>query len=384
MEYGQMVMLISTVSVTVLIVLFLLLCAVTRLKGDSLFAAFIILTVLIPDYVCTLSIIYNWDKVALIVYPLAISSNLTIMPLMYLLVHKGFNPYYKFKAIHMLHFIPALFSAICAASGHKEFFINGNINYRLGNVMSSGLNYSSVNLILIILQLAIYFIIIFRFMHKVKIYVLSHYTSADMLKKRWIPRFISLVCIMVLISIVSNYILDWETLWLFYFTNAITMGYLILQQFENAMRVKVNLAPSEEYVKNEEIDFIKEAYSQNQPLKEDMDMLILFAKKIQDWLQHSGAYTNPNLSLKEVSFATGISVNNISKAINTILQKNFFELVNGYRIEESKQLLVSKKKLGLTLETIAEKCGFNSQYSFCRAFKKHTGCSTTQWLKHQL
>ena len=79
--------------------------------------------------------------------------------------------------------------------------------------------------------------------------------------------------------------------------------------------------------------------------------------------------------------ATRIPARNISEAINTVLKKTFFDLVNGLRIEKSKVLLKQKKQQGFTLETIAEQCGFNSQYTFCRAFKKAVGVSTSEWLR---
>ena len=46
-----------------------------------------------------------------------------------------------------------------------------------------------------------------------------------------------------------------------------------------------------------------------------------------------------------------------------------------------KALLISKKEKGLTLETIAEQCGFNSRITFNNAFKKVIGVTTTEWLR---
>ena len=59
------------------------------------------------------------------------------------------------------------------------------------------------------------------------------------------------------------------------------------------------------------------------------------------------------------------------------INKNFFELVNRFRIEKLKALLMSKKEKGLNLETIDEMCGFNSRITFNNAFKKVIGVTTT-------
>jgi len=50
-------------------------------------------------------------------------------------------------------------------------------------------------------------------------------------------------------------------------------------------------------------------------------------------------------------------------------------------VEKSKALLMSKKEKGLTLETIAEQCGFNSRFTLNAAFKKAVGVTTSEWLK---
>ncbi len=71
----------------------------------------------------------------------------------------------------------------------------------------------------------------------------------------------------------------------------------------------------------------------------------------------------------------------LSKSVNATLDKNFFDLVNGSRVEKSKALLMSKKEKGLTLETIAEQCGFNSRFTWNAAFKKAVGVTTSDWLK---
>jgi AraC-like DNA-binding protein len=103
--------------------------------------------------------------------------------------------------------------------------------------------------------------------------------------------------------------------------------------------------------------------------------------RVTDYLQTSKAYTNPELSLAMLSVATGISTNNISRSINGYLHRNFLDFVNGMRIEEAKRLLL-ELNTDHTVESIYPDCGFSSDRSFFRTFKKVEGISPDMWRKN--
>jgi len=175
--------------------------------------------------------------------------------------------------------------------------------------------------------------------------------------------------------------------WLLQLLTVIIMGYLLYAElaialFERYRKDTVTTTVAAEA----EAEFIStEVKPQPQPeadnSKEEMQKLEQYARQVEEYLRTSEVYVNPNLSLKDVATATGISSKNLSKSINATLGKNFFDLVNGFRVEKSKALLLEKKEKGYTLETIAEMCGFNSQVTYCNAFKKIIGMTTNQWLK---
>ena len=68
----------------------------------------------------------------------------------------------------------------------------------------------------------------------------------------------------------------------------------------------------------------------------------------------------------------------LSQIINEELNKNFYDLVNYYRIEEAKKLLVSVNGERTILD-IAYDVGFNTKSSFNRAFKKQTRMTPSQF-----
>ncbi len=70
--------------------------------------------------------------------------------------------------------------------------------------------------------------------------------------------------------------------------------------------------------------------------------------------------------------------------INRHFQKNFFEFINGYRIDEAKKLLANEKYEKVTIIEIMAQVGFNSKATFNTFFKKLVGVTPSQYRKEQL
>lgn len=86
-------------------------------------------------------------------------------------------------------------------------------------------------------------------------------------------------------------------------------------------------------------------------------------------------------SLSELAKKIGESPHHVSQVINEKLNKNFFELLASYRVEEAKRLLTGDKKNKLTIEEISEMVGYNSKTAFNNAFKKLTGKTPSDFRK---
>jgi AraC-like DNA-binding protein len=74
-----------------------------------------------------------------------------------------------------------------------------------------------------------------------------------------------------------------------------------------------------------------------------------------------------------------MSRHKLSHVINIGLQKNFYKLINEFRIEEVKDMLVNPKFKHYTVLGIGLECGFNSKTSFNRIFKEETGFTPTEY-----
>ncbi|PCE66664.1 helix-turn-helix domain-containing protein [Sediminicola luteus] len=86
-------------------------------------------------------------------------------------------------------------------------------------------------------------------------------------------------------------------------------------------------------------------------------------------------YLNAQLSSKMVVDALGIDANDLSQTLKYRFNSNFRELINQYRVQEVKGLLMDPEKKHLSILGKAYEAGFNSEASFYRIFKKETGQS---------
>ncbi|OJJ23654.1 hypothetical protein BKI52_04640 [marine bacterium AO1-C] len=103
--------------------------------------------------------------------------------------------------------------------------------------------------------------------------------------------------------------------------------------------------------------------------------------QIETHLTTTQAYKNPQLKLAQLSEQIQVPAHHISQCLNQELGKNFFEFINTYRVEAVKQQLLLGAHQHLTLFAIASNCGFNSQSSFYRIFKKITGETPRSFLE---
>ncbi|MCK4764342.1 MAG: helix-turn-helix domain-containing protein [Candidatus Aminicenantes bacterium] len=113
------------------------------------------------------------------------------------------------------------------------------------------------------------------------------------------------------------------------------------------------------------------------PLEEDKAGEYL--KKLDHLLKIEKIYLDENISLQSLAKQIGIPAYLLSQVINEHLGKNFWDLVNSYRIAEARRLLSVDDKDKYSVLEIAYRVGFNTGSAFNRAFKKYTGKTPTQF-----
>jgi AraC-like DNA-binding protein len=90
-------------------------------------------------------------------------------------------------------------------------------------------------------------------------------------------------------------------------------------------------------------------------------------------------YLNPDLNLSALSMAMNVSEEYLSGVLNNHLNRNFFDFVNQYRVEEFKTQCLNPQNDSFTLIGLAYNCGFNSKATFNRVFKNSTNLTPSEY-----
>ena len=118
-----------------------------------------------------------------------------------------------------------------------------------------------------------------------------------------------------------------------------------------------------------------------QKTKLDPGKAEIYRDRIIHLMEEEKIYRDRTMSVQSLAEKLSIPQYHLSQVINEKFNKNFFDLINTFRIEEAKEKLTGRAENGEKILTIAYDLGFNSLTSFNRVFKKHTGMSPTQYKK---
>ena len=94
-------------------------------------------------------------------------------------------------------------------------------------------------------------------------------------------------------------------------------------------------------------------------------------------------YLEPKLSLAQLAEKLGVLPNHLSQIINQYEEKNFYDFVNEYRVEEFIILAKKDTDKNFNLLGLAYEAGFNSKSSFNQVFKKLKGKTPSQFVKEK-
>ena len=104
-----------------------------------------------------------------------------------------------------------------------------------------------------------------------------------------------------------------------------------------------------------------------------------FRARIEEVMKTHKPFLNPNLALNDLATLVKTPSHTLSRVIREGYDKNFFDFINTYRIEEFKENINNPKYHNYTLLGIAFEVGFNSKTAFNRSFKKITGQTPSEY-----
>ncbi len=113
------------------------------------------------------------------------------------------------------------------------------------------------------------------------------------------------------------------------------------------------------------------------------DVALLIYGNLEALMARERLFTDPELTLVQLSERLGTNANHLSQVINMVGNKSFYDYVNALRIAEFTRIAGLPENQKYTLLHLALECGFNSKTSFNRNFKKHTGLSPSEFLARQ-
>jgi AraC-like DNA-binding protein len=104
-----------------------------------------------------------------------------------------------------------------------------------------------------------------------------------------------------------------------------------------------------------------------------------YIRMIGEHMEKNKPYLDRELTIYDLSAQLKIPRHFLSEVINEHMGKNFYNLVNDYRVEEVKRRMVDPAYRNLTILAIAYDSGFNAKSSFNTIFKEKTGMTPSEY-----
>lgn len=126
---------------------------------------------------------------------------------------------------------------------------------------------------------------------------------------------------------------------------------------------------------------VRQKDSKEPPKKSTQEKLLNpeYAEKIDGIMRTQQTYLNPELTLDMLAETLAIPAKDLSMIINRHFNLNFYEFINGYRIEEAKKRLLEPANKDKTITDIYLEVGFNSKSVFNTFFKKLVGKTPSEY-----
>ena len=176
-----------------------------------------------------------------------------------------------------------------------------------------------------------------------------------------------------------------ETMWIIFSLITFFLGYFAIHEPDvfrvpHLVRELPSIdSPSVSVQTNQELRLPSEEKHEDR-----IENLEVEVEKVKQYMAQQKPYINPKLNLIELGHQLQLPPYLLSKIINNGFGKNFFDFINGYRVEEFKRRVDDPQFRNYTLLSIAFDVGFNSKTAFNRSFKKITNQTPSSYFKNRV
>ena len=296
-------------------------------------------------------------------------------PLLYFYTRSIIEKNFKFRLIHLLNIIPYL--AFLTVTIFK-FHLNDNQTKVELIYTGAAIGYEFViaSLLTIDLQVIIYTILSLSLIKKNNTELKKYYSSTRELNLSWLKLIFAGFITFYGIEIISFVLYKLLQIPAFIpgligiILNFVVLIFIVLIIFNGLKNPQLFAAAETE----EE----KKKYKSSKLTESDSYKYLM---QLEALMKSEKPYLNPSVSLSEIANELNIPQRHLSQIINEKLEKNFYDFVNNYRIDEAKNLLINPKHSKKTVLEILYDSGFNSKSVFNTTFKKLTGLTPTEFRK---
>jgi AraC-like DNA-binding protein len=277
-------------------------------------------------------------------------------PLAYFYIKMQLTPNFILEKKLLAHLFPYAIATIYLTI--KLYFIQIPITCRSNHLILGSL---------VFVHTFTYFYASHKLLYKKGLVSLSSFSSVNKNPLAWLPLLIY-ACTIIWISKLLFFII-WDISGYYNGCNeVINLHFLVLFLFFNTflyflLNYPKIFSPVEKYKSSILSDTAKHEYTK---------MLVCY-------MENEKAYQNSLLSLKVLAKQLSIGERFLSQIINESFNENFYDFVNRYRIEESKEIIRTMNGNSKTILSIAYDVGFNSKSTFNAAFKKNTGYTPKEY-----
>jgi AraC-like DNA-binding protein len=298
-------------------------------------------------------------------------------PALYLSVLYFTSPDRKFKALELLHFIPLLLFSVFALSNLVPQSFKNNLEQfvqHTTHVYPGFIVFGSI-----VVQVITYWILswVRLVQHRNNIKLFS---SASLPIDLWWLRYLLIGFVLMIFLWLNTRIFRIEEvssiapfgyLFAVYFIAYFSLKQEEIFAFDNKSVIEIK-----EIIREEETKITSKL-----PRIPDSEFG-LQKLKLENLMSTEKPFLNPALGLPDLAARLSVTSHELSYLINAGFGENFYQFVNGYRVEEAKRLLHSKEHQHLNMLGIAYESGFNSKTTFNTTFKKLTGLSPSEYQQH--